>query len=107
MGDGTGNGSETTTDTGLMETTAKHFETQAEELLTFLNNLMGRVEDMRPYWVGRSGTAYQTVMLTWSENQDKVNRALQETAGLVRNSGTNYVGTEDVASGNITSQLPL
>lgn len=102
-----GAGLETTTDTQIMELTARNFESEAEGLLTFLTGLMGRVEDMKPYWVGRSGTAYQTVMVTWSENQDRINQELIQTAGLIRTSGTNYVSTEDVASGNITNQLPL
>jgi WXG100 family type VII secretion target len=105
-----GPGNETTTDTGLMETTARNFETEADGLLEFLKGLMNRVEDLKPYWMGRSGTAYQTVMFTWSENQDAINRELVETAGLIRTSGTNYGNTEDTATSNITGQagtLPL
>jgi WXG100 family type VII secretion target len=95
-----------------METTARNFETEAEGLLEFLKGLMGRVEDLKPYWMGRSGTAYQTVMFTWSEDQDAINKELLDTAGLIRVSGTNYAKTEDVATSNITAQagtlsLPL
>jgi len=91
----------TATDSALMEQTAKKFESVDQELMTLLSSLRSRVDQLQASWVGQGGTSFTTTMNTWSEDQQKINNLLQETAELIRTSGQTYATTDTNAASRL------
>jgi WXG100 family type VII secretion target len=104
--------SQTQAQAAFMETTAGKFETTNGELQTMLRTLMGQLEILQTAWQGAGGKSFQQVKEQWSADQEKLQRALLETAGAIRTSGKNYHATDSEASSRMGSinrgmSLPL
>ena len=94
---------EAATDTAVMAQTATDFKTQADGLVSDLNNLRIRVEEMQAHWIGLGGSAYQNTMAKWAESQRVLNVQLTQTAELIRTAGGSYA----TAQGASLPELPL
>jgi WXG100 family type VII secretion target len=77
------------------------------ELSRQLTQLMTEVESVRSAWQGRGGTSFQLVTQEWKHDQDRMLRALSETAELLRTSGRNYTVADDTSSERVQAIRPL
>jgi WXG100 family type VII secretion target len=92
----------------VMEQVAGRFDDVHRSLHTTLSNLMREVEAVRQAWQGRGGASFEQVSLAWAEDQRRLLRALEETAGAIRTAGRVYTATDDEAAGRMrTVSLPL
>jgi WXG100 family type VII secretion target len=104
--------SKTQAEAAVMEATAKKFEAANDSLQSMLSRLMGELESLQTAWQGAGGRSFTQVKQRWSEDQQKIQRALAETAAAIRTSGVQY-GTSDseaasrVAASNRGVDLPL
>lgn len=87
----------------FMEQTATKFERGNDELQTMLRNLLGQLEVLQTAWVGQGGTSFHNVKERWSQDQQKLQTALVETAGAIRSSGQAYASTDAEASSRMKS----
>ena len=93
----------------LMETTARRFESANGSLDGMLRRLMNELEGLRTQWTGAGGRSFEQVKQAWAADQEKLNRALAETATAMRTAGQQYTATDTAASGRFTAHhnLPL
>ncbi|MEV4758201.1 WXG100 family type VII secretion target [Micromonospora sp. NPDC049559] len=96
----------------VMTQTADKFERVNEGLQNMLNNLMGELEGLRQTWQGAGGRSFEQVKVQWQEDQQKLNRALSETASAIRTSGQQYDASDSEAGNRVAStnrgiNLPL
>ena len=98
----------TQAEAAVMERVAGAFEDAHRSLQTTLTNLMREVESVRQAWQGRGGASFEQVSLAWAEDQRRLLRALEETAGAIRTAGRVYTTTDDEAASRMrTVSLPL
>jgi WXG100 family type VII secretion target len=95
---------QTTTDSALLEQTARKFEGVNAELMGTLDTLKKKVSSLQAGWVGRGANSFQQTMATWAKDQDAINKLLDETAGLIRSAGQSYAATEDNTAGRFGNQ---
>jgi WXG100 family type VII secretion target len=97
------------TSTELMQTTARKFEDVNASLDGMLRRLLSELEGLRSQWTGAGGRSFEQVKVSWSAEQEKLHRALAETASAVRTAGQQYATTDDAAAGRFTTHhsLPL
>ncbi|NUT35791.1 MAG: WXG100 family type VII secretion target [Hamadaea sp.] len=93
----------TSAQAAFMETTASKFESTNGELQSMLRTLLGNLEILQSGWKGAGGRSFEQVKRQWSEDQEKLQRALLETAGAIRSSGTNYSATDSDSSSRMNS----
>jgi WXG100 family type VII secretion target len=93
----------------LMETTARRFENANGSLDGMLRRLMNELEGLRTQWTGAGGRSFEQVKQAWAADQEKLNRALAETATAMRTAGRQYTATDTAASDRFTAHhsLPL
>lgn len=94
---------QTAAQSAFMQTTAGKFETVNGELQSMLKSLLGELEVLQTAWQGAGGKSFQQVKERWSEDQEKLQRALLATAQAIRESGKNYHTTDTEASSNMGS----
>jgi WXG100 family type VII secretion target len=85
------------TNTELMQTTAKKFEEVNQSLDGMLRRLLGELEGLRSQWTGAGGRSFERVKQAWAADQEKLHRALGETAVAIRTAGRQY-SVADVAA---------
>lgn len=93
-----------------MAQVAAKFDDVHQSLKTTLTTLMRDVEAVQPDFQGRGGTSFQVVTRTWAEDQERLLRALAETANAIRTAGRDYTATDDAAADRMripTMTLPL
>ena len=97
------------TSTELMETTARKFEDVNASLDGMLRRLLTELEGLRTQWTGAGGSSFTSVKQAWAAEQQKLHRALAETATAVRTAGRQYASTDTAAAGRFTAHhdLPL
>jgi WXG100 family type VII secretion target len=97
------------TSTELMQTTARRFDDVGASLDGMLRRLMGELEGLRTQWTGAGGRSFEQVKQAWAADQEKLHRALAETANAVRTAGQQYTATDTAAAGRFTAHqsLPL
>jgi WXG100 family type VII secretion target len=95
---------QTQTDSGLMEQTAKNFESVNSELMAALDQLKRSVSDLQSGWVGQGSLSFQSTMETWSKDQTNINNLLAQTAGLIRAGGQNYAAVDANTSARFNNQ---
>jgi WXG100 family type VII secretion target len=78
----------------VLESTAKKFEGINSELATMLSNLMAELDALKSAWQGAGGRSFAEVKRKWSEDQDKIHKALAQTAEAIRTSGKTYASTD-------------
>jgi len=95
--------SQTQAQAAFMETTASKFEHTNGELQSMLRTLLGNLEILQSGWKGAGGRSFQQVKEQWGQDQEKLQRALLETAGAIRSSGKNYEATDSESSSRMNS----
>ena len=93
-----------------MAQVASRFDNVHQSLSGTLSNLLREVESVRADWQGRGGTSFQEVSIAWGRDQEKLLRALSETASAIRTAGQVYTATDDAAASRMqahTIVLPL
>ena len=97
------------TSTELMQTTARRFEDVNASLDGMLRRLLGELEGLRSQWTGAGGRSFEQVKLAWAADQEKLHRALAETATGIRTAGRQYTATDTTAADRFTARhsLPL
>lgn len=97
------------TSTELMQTTARRFDDVGSSLDGMLRRLMSELEGLRTQWTGAGGRSFEQVKQAWAADQEKLHRALAETANAVRTAGQQYTVTDTAAADRFTAHhtLPL
>ena len=97
------------TSTELMESTARRFDDVNRALDGMLRRLMGELDGLRSQWTGAGGRSFEQVKQAWAAEQEKIHRALGETANAVRTAGRQYAVTDTAAADRFTAHhdLPL
>ena len=95
-----------------MEQTAAKFEAVNNSLQGMLTRLMAELEVLQTAWQGAGGRSFTQVKQAWQQDQQAIQRALQETATAIRTSGQQYTASDSeaahrVAATNTGVQLPL
>jgi WXG100 family type VII secretion target len=92
-----------------MQTTARRFEDVNASLDGMLRRLLNELEGLRSQWTGAGGRSFEQVKLAWAADQEKLHRALAETATAVRTAGQQYTATDTTAADRFTVRhtLPL
>lgn len=95
-----------------MEQTAAKFEAVNNSLQGMLTRLMSELEVLQTAWQGAGGRSFTQVKQAWQQDQQAIQRALQETATAIRTSGQQYTASDSeaanrVAATNTGVQLPL
>lgn len=96
----------------VMERTAARFEQVNQALDTMLKRLMGELDALKPQWQGAGGRTFDETRRAWAEDQQRMHRALAETATAIRTAGRDYTATDAAAAGRARSargslSLPL
>jgi WXG100 family type VII secretion target len=95
-----------------MEATAKKFEAGNDSLQRMLSKLLLQLEALQTQWQGEGGRSFTQVKQAWAENQQKIQRALAETANAIRTSGQQYSASDTEAASRVAAtnrgvDLPL
>jgi WXG100 family type VII secretion target len=94
----------------VMEQVASRFDQANQSLQTMLTTLMRELEVLQSEWRGRGGRSFDQVRQAWAADQQKIHRALAETASAIRTAGRVYTITDDEAAGRFrpgSISLPL
>jgi WXG100 family type VII secretion target len=95
---------QTQTDSGVMEQTAKNFESVNSDLMATLDQLKRSVADLQSGWVGQGALSFQSTMETWDKDQTNINNLLAQTAGLIRSGGQSYAAVDANTSARFNNQ---
>jgi WXG100 family type VII secretion target len=97
------------TSTELMQSTARKFDDVNASLDGMLRRLLTELEGLRSQWTGAGGRSFEQVKQAWAADQEKLHRALAETAGAIRTAGRQYSATDAAAAGRFSAHhnLPL
>lgn len=95
-----------------MDSTASKFDQANDSLNSMLSRLLNELEALRTGWQGAGGRSFESVKQAYEANQRKLSAALQETAGAIRTSGSNYTSTDQDSSSRVNNintsvNLPL
>jgi WXG100 family type VII secretion target len=92
-----------------MDATARRFDDVNASLDGMLRRLLSELEGLRSQWTGAGGRSFEQVKLAWAADQEKLNRALSETATAVRTAGRQYAVTDTAAADRFTvrHEMPL
>ena len=81
----------------VMEQVASRFDQANQELQAMLATLMRELEVLQSQWQGRGGRSFDQVKQVWAADQQKIHRALAETASAIRTAGSIYTSTDEEA----------
>jgi WXG100 family type VII secretion target len=97
------------TNTELMQATARRFESVNVALDGMLRALLGELEGLRSQWTGAGFRSFEQVKQAWAADQEKLHRALGETATAVRTAGQKYAVADQASADRFTARhtLPL
>jgi len=95
-----------------MEATAKKFEAGNDSLQSMLKRLMSELEALQTAWQGAGGSSFTQVKQAWADDQQRIQRALLETANAIRTSGRQYDASDTEAASRVAAtnrgiNLPL
>lgn len=96
----------------VMERTAAKFEQVNQALETMLKQLMRDLDALKPQWQGAGGRTFDETRLAWGHDQERMHRALAETATAIRTAGRDYTASDTAAAQRATTvrgslSLPL
>ncbi|HEX6870473.1 MAG TPA: WXG100 family type VII secretion target [Micromonosporaceae bacterium] len=82
----------------VMAQVAGRFDQARESLQATLSSLKAEVESVQSHFQGRGGTSFQQVSLAWAADQERLLRALAETANAIRTAGRDYTATDETSA---------
>jgi WXG100 family type VII secretion target len=102
----------TRAEAAVMESTASKFESVNDSLQGMLRRLMSELEVLQTAWVGSGGRSFTQVKEAWAADQERIQRALLETATAIRSSGQQYTASDTEAASRVAAtnrgvNLPL
>jgi WXG100 family type VII secretion target len=93
----------TQAEAAVMEQTAAKFEGVNQSLQSMLTTLMGELQMLEKAWIGQGGGAFTQVKQAYEASQQKLQRALAETATAIRTSGQKYSASDSEAAGRVSA----
>jgi WXG100 family type VII secretion target len=94
-----------------MAATASKFEQVDGALGKMLKDLMGELDLLRSKWSGAGGRSFDAVRIAWANDQDKLHKALAQTATAIRTAGKDYTASDESSASRFKSgpnvALPL
>lgn len=90
-----------------MEVTARRFEDVNATLDGMLRRLLSELEGLRSQWTGAGGGSFEQVKQGWAAEQEKLHKALAETATAMRTAGAQYTATDDTVANRLAARHPL
>lgn len=104
--------STTQAQTELMERTAAKFESVNQSLDAMLKRLMADLDQLKSQWQGAGGRSFDETRREWANDQERLHRALAETATAIRTAGRDYAVSDTGAADRFkttrgTTPLPL
>jgi WXG100 family type VII secretion target len=94
----------------VMARTADKFEQVNQQLDAMLNRLMSELDVLKSQWQGAGGRTFDETRREWANDQQRMHRALAETATAIRTAGRDYTAADDEAvsrARSARSGLPL
>lgn len=89
-----------------MARTADRFESVNQALDTMLSRLMTELDQLRSQWQGAGGRTFDETRREWAHDQDRLHRALAETATAIRTAGRDYSASDTHAAQRLRSKVP-
>lgn len=102
--------STTQTQTELMARTAARFDAVGDALDGMLKRLMAELDQLKSQWQGAGGRTFDETRRAWADDQERLRRALAETAGAIRTAGRDYAVADASAAErvrHVRGHLPL
>ena len=103
--------SQTQADAAVMAQTAAKFEQADVALGRMLKDLMAELDLLRSRWSGAGGRSFDAVRLAWANDQEKLHKALAQTATAIRTAGRDYTASDQSSAGRFKTgpnvALPL
>jgi WXG100 family type VII secretion target len=103
---------QTQAESAVMASTAAKFDQVNDSLQNMLSTLMSELSVLSTTWKGLGATAFEQVKQQYAADLKKLNQALSETAGSIRQSGIGYDVTDTDSASRVSSSggnftLPL
>jgi WXG100 family type VII secretion target len=83
------------TSADTMAKAAQQVQQVSEEISAELRSLQGNLEPVAASWRGSASSAFQQLMVRWSEDANKLTTALQGIAEMLQSTNTNYSQVEE------------
>lgn len=97
----------------LMGRTADRFDAVNDALAGMLRRLMAELDELKTHWQGAGGRSFDQTRREWAADQERLHRALAETATAIRTAGRDYTAADTGAAARMrrpaggTLPLPL
>jgi WXG100 family type VII secretion target len=82
------------TSTDAMTAAANHVDQVSQEISSALTTLKNQIDPLAGSWQGGAASAFNTLMLQWHEDANKLTAALSDISQALSASGKNYAETE-------------
>jgi WXG100 family type VII secretion target len=94
---------QTQAESAVMASTAAKFEQVNDSLQNMLSTLMSELSVLSTTWKGLGATAFEQVKQQYAADLKKLNQALSETAGSIRQSGIGYDTTDTESASRVSN----
>lgn len=81
-------------DPAQLTQSASKVQTQSNEIMDRIRQVMREVENSRSFWTGRASGQYERLMTEWNATANKVSRALDDTVKVLQQAAGAYDQTE-------------
>jgi WXG100 family type VII secretion target len=103
---------QTQAQSAVMANTAAKFDDVNASLQQMLSTLMSELSVLSSAWKGLGAAAFEQVKVQYEQDLKRLNTALAQTAGSIKQSGAGYDASDSEASSRVASsggsfQLPL
>lgn len=86
----------------VMGRTAAKFEQVNQALEAMLKRLMSELDVLKSQWQGAGGRTFDETRQEWAADQQRMHRALAETANAIRTAGQDYTASDAAAASRVT-----
>ena len=93
------------TDAATMQRAAQQVQQVSEEINAELRALQGNLDPVAASWRGSASSAFQQLMVRWSEDANKLTSALQGIAEMLESTNKNYSQVEESNHSQIANIL--
>lgn len=93
------------TDAATMQRAAQQVQQVSEEINAELRSLQGNLDPVAASWRGSASSAFQQLMVRWSEDANKLTSALQGIAEMLESTNKNYSQVEESNHSQIANIL--
>lgn len=93
------------TDAATMQRAAQQVQQVSEEINAELKALQGNLDPVAASWKGSAASAFQQLMVRWSEDANKLTSALQGISEMLDSTNKNYSQVEEANHSQIANIL--